>query len=69
MQRVSLICLGRLKEKYLVDACAEYIKRLRPYCRLEIIELPPVALPEDPSQAQINEALQAEAQKNHRQDP
>jgi len=61
MRRVKLICFGKLKEPYWRAACAEYEKRLRPYCKLEIIELQPVALPDEPSAAQIEQALSAEA--------
>ena len=39
MLRVSVICQGRLKEKYYAAACEEYIKRLGAYCQPEIIEL------------------------------
>ena len=40
MQRVQLICVGRLKESFFADACAEYEKRLRRYCAFECLELP-----------------------------
>ncbi len=40
MTGVRLICVGRLKERFYQDACAEYVKRLGAYCRLEICELP-----------------------------
>ena len=36
---IKIICIGKLKEKYWVDAVAEYSKRLKPYCSLEIAEL------------------------------
>ncbi len=36
---IKVICVGKLKEKYLVDACLEYVKRINKYIRLEIIEL------------------------------
>ncbi|MBQ7737370.1 MAG: 23S rRNA (pseudouridine(1915)-N(3))-methyltransferase RlmH [Oscillospiraceae bacterium] len=39
MLRVQLICTGRLKEPYFVQACDEYDKRLRRYCTLERLEL------------------------------
>ncbi len=63
MQKITLLTLGRLKEGYLRDAAAEYVKRLKGLCDLQVIELDPVALPERPSQAQIETALQAEEQK------
>ena len=40
MLSVYLICVGKLKEKFYQEACAEYIKRLSPYCRLTLVELP-----------------------------
>jgi len=61
MRRIKLICFGKLKEPYWRAACAEYEKRLRPWCRLEVFELPPAALPDEPSPAQIQQALDAEA--------
>lgn len=36
---VSIICIGKLKEKYWQDACAEYMKRLTAYCSPKIVEL------------------------------
>ena len=61
MQKVSIICVGKLKEKFYVEAAAEYAKRLSRFCRLEITELPEERLPEDPSPAQIEAALSKEA--------
>ena len=43
------LCTGKLKEKFYLDAAAEYVKRLSRFCKLEIIELPEERLPEDPS--------------------
>lgn len=39
MPKIRLIFIGKTKERYLQEGIAEYIKRLRPYCKLEIIEL------------------------------
>ena len=36
---IKIICVGKLKEKYLVDACLEYVKRISKYTKIEIIEL------------------------------
>lgn len=63
MLRVTLITLGRLKEPYLREAVSEYTKRLQSLCRLEVIELSPAPLPDRPSAAQIDAALEAEARK------
>ncbi len=62
MIKVTLIALGRLKEKYLREAVSEYEKRLSRYCDLEIIELEPVKLPDNPSKAQVDAALSKEAE-------
>ena len=40
MLRVTVLCQGRLKEPYYIDACREYLKRLTAYCKAEVIELP-----------------------------
>lgn len=61
MQRVMLICVGKMKERFYIDAAAEYVKRLGRYCRLEIVELPEQRLPEDPAPAEIQRALAKEA--------
>ena len=61
MQKVSIICVGKLKEKFYADAVAEYTKRLGRFCKLEIVELAEERLPEDPSPAQIGAALAKEA--------
>ena len=61
MVKISLICLGKLKEKYLRDACAEYEKRIGAFGKLTVTELTPAPLPDNPSQAQITAALNTEA--------
>ena len=60
MQRVTVLCVGKLKEKFYIDAAAEYVKRLQRHCKLELIELPEQRLPDDPSPAEIHKALRAE---------
>jgi len=37
--KISILCVGKIKEKYFSDAIAEYSKRLSRYCTLEIIEV------------------------------
>ncbi|MCM1438202.1 MAG: 23S rRNA (pseudouridine(1915)-N(3))-methyltransferase RlmH [Roseburia sp.] len=39
MYKVSIVCVGKLKEEYLRAACAEYVKRLSRFCKPEIKEL------------------------------
>lgn len=61
MQRVTILCVGKLKERFYTEAVAEYAKRLGRFCRLDIVELPESRLPDDPSPAQIRQALETEA--------
>ena len=62
MQKITVLCVGKLKEAFYRDAAAEYAKRLGRYCRLEITELPEQRLPEDPSPAEVRRALEREAE-------
>ena len=59
---ISIICVGKLKEKYWVDAIAEYSKRLSAYCNLEILEVKEARLPENASPAD-EEKVKAEEGK------
>ena len=69
MRRITLLCVGKLKEKFYAEAAAEYAKRLSRFCKLEILELPEERLPEDPSPAQIDGALRKEAEAIRRKIP
>ena len=62
MLTVKLICVGKLKEKFYIDAAAEYQKRLKGSCRLEVIELPEQKLPQEPAAVQIEGALDKECE-------
>lgn len=61
MFEITLITVGKLKEKFYLSAAAEYEKRMKGYCQFKIIELPEARLPEDPSPAEINAGLEKEA--------
>ena len=61
MFEITLITMGKLKEKFYLSAAAEYEKRLKGYCKFQILELPEVRLPDDPSPAQIAAGLDKEA--------
>lgn len=63
MQTIQLLCVGKLKEKFYADAVSEYAKRLGAYCKLSIVELPEERLPDRPSQAQIDAALDREGDR------
>ena len=61
MLSIKIICVGKLKERFFLDAAAEYQKRLTRHCKLEILELPEQRLGDDPSPAEIEQALAREA--------
>lgn len=61
MIKCKIIALGSLKEKFFKEACAEYQKRLSRFCDLEICEIEPVRLPDNPSTGEIENALKKEA--------
>lgn len=63
MLEITIVCVGRLKEQYLRDACAEYSKRLSAFCRLNIIELPAERLSDNPSKKEIENALSVEGKR------
>lgn len=62
MQHIDIVCFGKLKERFWRDAVDEYRKRLTAYCKLDVIELNEVALPLAPSDKEIAQALDAEAE-------
>lgn len=61
MFEVTLITMGKLKEKFYISAAAEYEKRLKGYCQFNLLELPEVRLPDNPSPAEISAGLDKEA--------
>ncbi len=63
MLHIQVICVGKLKERFYEDAVTEYEKRLGLFCRLELVELPEERLRDRPSQAEIENALQHEAER------
>ena len=62
MRRVTLLAAGKLKEKYLRDAVAEYKKRLSRDTQLTVTELPEARLSRDPSEKEIQQALDKEGE-------
>ena len=60
---IDILCVGRLKEKYLKDAVAEYSKRLSRYCTLNIIETPDEKVSEDQGEALDEKARNAEGER------
>lgn len=61
MLSVRLICVGKMRERFYIDAFAEYTKRLRAYCKLDCVELTEQRLSEQPSQKEIHAVLETES--------
>ena len=59
---ITLITMGKLKEKFYLSAAEEYTKRLKGYCNFQLVELPEYRLPENPSPAEIAAGLDKEAE-------
>ncbi len=62
MFEITLIAIGKLKEKFYTAAAAEYTKRLSGYCKFTLLELPECRLPDAPSPAEIGAGLEKEAE-------
>ena len=63
MLNINIICVGKIKEKYLKDAINEYSKRLSKYCALKIIELQDEKLPDKLYESTIIQTKQKECKK------
>ena len=61
--KVSIICAGKLKEKYLREGIAEYEKRLRPYADVRTIEIAEERMKEKPSAAEKAETIRREGER------
>lgn len=61
--KITIICVGKVKEKFYRDAVAEYEKRLSKYCKLEILEVADEKTPDGASQVQEEQIKAKEAQR------
>ena len=61
MFNITVIAMGKLKEKFYISAAQEYAMRLGAYCKFQILELPEHRLPDNPSLAEIQAGLNKEA--------
>ena len=61
--KIRIICVGKLKEKYLKDAIAEYTKRLSRFATVEITELNDEKIPDNPSSPDEEKVLLNEGEK------
>ena len=62
MFNITLITIGKLKEKFYLSAAMEYSKRLSGYCSFQLLELPEYRLSDNPSPAEIQAGLEKEAE-------
>ena len=63
MNQMQMVCVGKLKEKYWVDACSEYMKRLTAYTKMQVVELTEEKAPEDLGEAEIEKVKHREGQR------
>ncbi len=63
MINVTVIAVGKLKEKYLRDGCDEYIKRLGAFSKINVIEVDEEKVGDNPSDAQIKNVIEKEGQR------
>ena len=61
--KITLITVGKIKEKHFTDAIAEYSKRLSRYSKLEIIEVPDEKTPDGASETLENQIKEKEGEK------
>lgn len=61
--KITLICVGKIKERFFADAINEYSKRLSKFCDLKIIELPDEKTPDKLSEVENNKILDIEGER------
>ena len=61
--KITIACVGKLKEKYLTAAMDEYVKRLQSFCKLELISINEEKMPQEPSEAEREQVLEKETQR------
>ncbi|TCT24590.1 23S rRNA (pseudouridine1915-N3)-methyltransferase [Melghiribacillus thermohalophilus] len=61
--KISIVAVGKLKEKYLKQGIQEYVKRLTPYANVEMVEVPDEKAPEHFSEAEMEEVKQKEGER------
>ena len=69
MLSVTILCVGKMREKHYIAAFAEYEKRLGAFCRFDLQEIPEQRLPDRPAPKEIEAALEREAQELLRRIP
>ena len=67
--KITIVCAGKLKEKYLSAGIDEFMKRLRPFAQVEIREIHEEKMPDEPSPAEKAQVLQKEGERLLKQVP
>ena len=60
--RIKIYCIGKIKEQYLKDGINEYLKRISPYSKIEIVEVSDSKVKDNPNQADIEKAKNEEGE-------
>lgn len=61
--KITIACVGKIKEKYLTAGIAEFTKRLTPFCKLEILSINEERMPENPAPAEKEQVLEKETKR------
>ncbi|SHK54989.1 23S rRNA (pseudouridine1915-N3)-methyltransferase [Selenomonas ruminantium] len=61
--KITIVCAGKIKEKYLTAGIAEFMKRLKPFAQVEIREVHEEKMPDNPSAAEKEQVLIKEGEK------
>lgn len=61
--KITLACVGKIKEKYLTAGIDEFNKRLTPFCKLEVVSINEERMPDNPSDAEKQQVLARETQR------
>ena len=61
--KITIVAVGKIKEKYLTMGIAEFVKRLTPFCRLSIIEVDEERMPDSPSEGEKIKVLTREGER------
>lgn len=61
--KITIVCAGKIKEKYLTAGINEFLKRLKPMAQVEVLEIHEEKMPDNPSAAEKEQVLQKEGEK------
>ena len=61
--RIRIIAIGKIKEDYLKSGISEYVKRIKPYCEVEIVEVADSPVKDNPNESEINRVKNEEGKR------